>query len=517
MADRSAADMRYAAFLSYSHKDAAAARWLHRKLEAYRIPKRLIGSAGRHGPVPARLTPIFRDREELPAAGDLSETVRAALAASDALIILCSPNAAASPWVGREIAVYRELHPGRPVYAAIVAGEPAEAFPAELTAGGKIEPLAADLRKEGDGRRLGLLKLVAGLAGLNLDALVQRDAARRMRTVTAVTAGALAAMLVMAVMTTLALRARAEADRQRAEAEGLVEFMLTDLREGLRKVGRLDLHGTVNRRAIAYYAAQGDPGTLPDDSVKRRARVLLAMGEDDEKRGDGASALARFKEAHASTAESLERNPNDAEAVFAHSQSEYWLGYYAYLTQDWRRTGSHWQGYKRLADRLVAMDGTNREWLREAALAQGNLCTLAISMKAEPSRSVKICEEGVARMRRLHALMPDDQRTNQDLGNRLAWLGGAWKAAGHHEKALALFLEQEKLLEPLVRREPGDAHLLDQWMRTLLAIAEHLDAMGQRDKAMDYNLKARAVAERLIKLDPQNKRWRKWLNRLVEL
>src|SRR5688572_19879526 len=115
--DRGAA--RYAAFLSYSHKDAAAARWLHRKLETYRIPRRLVGTEGDRGTVPARLTPIFRDREELPAAGDLSEKVRAALAASDNLIILCSPNSAASPWVAKEISAFRGLHPGKPVFAAI--------------------------------------------------------------------------------------------------------------------------------------------------------------------------------------------------------------------------------------------------------------------------------------------------------------------------------------------------------------------------------------------------------------
>ena len=87
----------YRAFLSYSHRDAAQARALHRRLETYRIPRRLVGRDGDRGPVPARLAPIFRDREELPAAGDLSETVRAALARSGALIVICSPHSAASP------------------------------------------------------------------------------------------------------------------------------------------------------------------------------------------------------------------------------------------------------------------------------------------------------------------------------------------------------------------------------------------------------------------------------------
>jgi hypothetical protein len=38
-------------------------------------------------------------------------------------------------------------------------------------------------------------------------------------------------MLAVAALTILALTARAEAERQRVETEGPVEFMLTDLRD----------------------------------------------------------------------------------------------------------------------------------------------------------------------------------------------------------------------------------------------------------------------------------------------
>ena len=36
-------DPDYKAFISYSHADEAWARWLHRALEGYRVPRRLIG------------------------------------------------------------------------------------------------------------------------------------------------------------------------------------------------------------------------------------------------------------------------------------------------------------------------------------------------------------------------------------------------------------------------------------------------------------------------------------------
>jgi tetratricopeptide (TPR) repeat protein len=503
----------YTAFISYSHKDAAIGRWLHRKLEGYRLPKRLAGTEGTDGEVPARLIPIFRDRDELPAAGDLSEKVRAALAASRNLIIVCSPNSAASPWVAREITTFRELHPGRPIFTAIVDGEPDQCFSPALLEGG-VEPLAADLRKAGDGRRLGLLKLVAGLAGVGLDALVQRDAARRIRRVTWITAAAVAATLVMAIMTTVALTSRREAQLQRSQAEGLVEFMLTDLRDKLREVGRLDVHATVNQRAIAYYAAQGDLENLSDDSLERRARILQAMGEDDEKTRGPAAALPRFREAHAVTSEIVARHPEDPQAIYAHAQSEYWLGYMAYLVEDWSQAEARWRGYKALADRLLRVDPTNPTSLREQGYATGNLCTLAVDRKESPVKALRACSAAVRTMETIVSRNPTERKPIQDLGNRYAWLGGAWAAAGRPDKALAEFQKQERLLEPLVRRDPSDANLQDQWMRALMATAEHLHRMGRRTEAVGYNERARVVAEKLTAHDPSNARWRKWIERI---
>ena len=66
---------KYRAFISYSHRDERWAAWLHKSLERYRVPRRLVGRATPMGAVPARIAPVFRDREELPTATDLSRVV----------------------------------------------------------------------------------------------------------------------------------------------------------------------------------------------------------------------------------------------------------------------------------------------------------------------------------------------------------------------------------------------------------------------------------------------------------
>ena len=74
----------------------------------------------------------------------------------------------------------------------------------------------------------------------------------------AVTGGALAALLAMTGMTIFAIQSRNEAQHQQAEAEGLVEYMLTDLRSELKGVGRLDVMTKVNERAMDYYESGPD-------------------------------------------------------------------------------------------------------------------------------------------------------------------------------------------------------------------------------------------------------------------
>ena len=94
----------YRAFISYSHADTGWARWLHRALESFHIDKDLAGRETATGTIPPTLRPIFRDRDDFTAGKTLTEQTLAALDASAALIVICSPAAAKSHYVNEEIA-----------------------------------------------------------------------------------------------------------------------------------------------------------------------------------------------------------------------------------------------------------------------------------------------------------------------------------------------------------------------------------------------------------------------------
>jgi hypothetical protein len=127
---------KYRAFLSYSHRDKAWAKWLHAALESYRIDKDLYGRATTAGPVPKTLRPIFRDREDFSAGHSLTEHTLAALDAAQFLIVVCSPNAAQSGYVNEEVRRFKLLGRAARVIPVIVDGEPGnparECFPPAL-------------------------------------------------------------------------------------------------------------------------------------------------------------------------------------------------------------------------------------------------------------------------------------------------------------------------------------------------------------------------------------------------
>lgn len=231
---------KYWAFLSYSHRDAHWAAWLHKALESYKPPKYLVGRVTAHGVVPKRLAPIFRDREELASATDLGAAVNEALQQSACLIVICSPRAAQSKWVNDEILAFKRLGREDRILCLIVDGEPNasddpaqaqhECFPHALrfrlgTDGnlstGRTEPIAADARVGKDGRGNAKLKLIAGLLAVGFDELKQREQHRRNRQLLMIASGAMAGMVLTTGLAGVALIARDTAQRQtvRAEAE----------------------------------------------------------------------------------------------------------------------------------------------------------------------------------------------------------------------------------------------------------------------------------------------------------
>ena len=514
---------RYQAFLSYSHADTAQADWLHNAIERFVVPRGLVGRITANGVVPKSLSPIFRDRHELAASSDLGQTIRAAIKQSRFLIVLCSPAAAASRWVNEEILAFKKLHGERCVLAAIVGGEPwasempgreaEECFPPALrekfdrkgqATGKRAEPIAADLRERRDGREAGKLKLIAGMLGLGLDDLVRREQQRRQKRLTYIAAASIAGMTVASGLAVFAFDKRDEARDQRREAEGLVGFMLGDLREVLEPIGRLSALNAVGSRALAYFERQ-DKTELSDAALAQRSQALNLLGQIADARQDTNGALAGYREAMRSTAELLERAPDDPQRLFDHAQNVFYLGEIARDSGDARPAETAYREYKRLADRMVAIDPDQLKWRMEVLYAKENIGIVLLDQRrfAEATRLVE------------ESLLPMGSGVSVDSGNAdyqkeystlLAWLADSYSAGGQLERAIAV---REKQLAFLRRRSDGQSNVVfrQHLIPAHLGLANLFLAQGKIERGIEQLRLSVAESERLLPIEPDNAFW----------
>ena len=159
----------YFAFISYKSEDVEWAIWVQHELEHYHLP------ASYNGRVDVRqdLRPIFRDIDEL-SAGNLPEQIKQALDNSQNLIVICSPQAAKSPWVNQEVETFISLGKTYRIFPFIVEGSsPKEFFPpALLNLPKNEERLGGDVSK--NGKDAAFVKVVAGMLGVGFDSLWNR-------------------------------------------------------------------------------------------------------------------------------------------------------------------------------------------------------------------------------------------------------------------------------------------------------------------------------------------------------
>jgi tetratricopeptide (TPR) repeat protein len=520
----STSSLGYRAFISYSHRDQTWAQWLHKAIETYRVPSRLVGQTTASGVIPRRLAPIFRDRDELPSATDLGRKVNEAIAKSANLIVICSPAAATSRWVNEEVLAFKRLGRADRIFCLIIAGEPnatdlagrageecfCEALRFTVDASGRptrerTEPIAADARPGADGKANARLKLIAGMLDVGFDALKQREQQRRNRKWAALAAASFAGMLLTGGLSVYALRARHEAVAQRGEAEGLIEYMLGDLRKKLEPVGRLDVMDSVGERALAYYSAQ-DAGALDADSLGRRARALHLIGEVDDLRGNLDHALDVFEKAARSTSELLARAPNDGQRIFDHAQSVYWVGYVAFQRGQNDVAEKRFNEYRDLAERLVAIDPNKAEWQAEVGYAYSNLGTLLIK-EGRAAEAAAAFERSLAISAPLAKAAPDDATLQLEAAQSHAWLADAREKLGQFDVASAERVTELAIYDAILAKDRKNNDARRGELVAHNALARLSMEKGNPTEAIGQLRDATALAESLMRTEPDNTLW----------
>jgi tetratricopeptide (TPR) repeat protein len=499
------ASLQFKAYLSYSHKDEAWAVWLHRALETYRVPRNLVGAKTSAGIVPSRIRPVFRDREDLSSAADLAESVKQSLAESENLIVICSPEAGASHWVNEEIREFARLGRSNRIFCIIVDGDPADksslstCFPPALAEIGVIEPLAADTRKWADGKRVAKLKLIAGMLGLRLDELRQRDMQRRRKQQLLISLGVAAAV----ALTLMTVFSRISQKHEQEKAEQLASFVV-DLGERLQSDSDLETLALISTEATKNLQSL-DQDKLSPETGRKVALAVRQMGQVNQFRDKPQEALQAFIKSRDLLLNLQKKYPEDPQILYELGNAEFFIGNLYFKQGGMDKAINHMRNYFGLTQQLVATDPENPDWLIELSYAHNNLAALQIdSGKGIDDATLAHVDEATNLMEKVVALKPDDDEVIGGYAMVLAWAADAQLLACNIDEASKMRDQARMLAEQSSSQNPANNNLKQNLAFAMTGIARIQTMTGEYDLAKQNLSNSISILQLLADTDPSN-------------
>lgn len=519
---------RYRAFISYSHRDKSWASWLHKALEAYVIPKRLVGLTTAVGVTPRRLAPIFRDRDELASATDLGRKVNAALAQSECLVVICSPRSATSHWVNEEVLAFKRLGRSERLFCLIVDGEPeasdlpgraaeecfAPALRHQLGADGALshkrtEPIAADVRPGKDGKTNAKLKLIAGMLDIDFDALKRRELQRRVRRTAMLATIALSLMTVTTMLAITAVVARNAAvaashaaERRQKQAEDLVDFMLGDLNDKLAHAARSDIMEAVDDRAMIYFQAL-PTSDVTGEALAQRAKALEKIGSVRLDQGHLAAAMSSYQAALKLAVKLADAAPADTARQLACAEIWAFIGMTHWRLGQLDAAQLSFVSAQTLLQRAHLRDPNDIQLQFQLATIDNNIGHV-LETRGQLDDAMTQYRSMLQLTQGLVTAQPENTEWTAALGSAYNNLGKLALMRGELAAAVAHYVADDIIESALAARDPTDVSQRDN-MLTVRAILGRTQALtGDLTRGIDALQQAVDIATQLVAIDSSN-------------
>jgi tRNA A-37 threonylcarbamoyl transferase component Bud32/tetratricopeptide (TPR) repeat protein len=298
--------------------------------------------------------------------------------------------------------------------------------------------------------------------------------------------------------------------RGRATTEGLVQYLIEDLTEQLRPLGRLRLLDNVNRTVQRYY--QGFPmQQKPSDPLAGKAQfhlnhaaVLREMGRLDEAEGSARAAIALLE----TLAQKAPSDPQRAAALAeAHAELRNILTGPdpAEAMRHARQTVRFWGR----ACELDPSDGQAKAKLANSRLELGSVLQ-AQQKTAEAAEEIRIATE-------LLSALPDAQSASGPARDQLTlsfyYQGLIQFEQGDKEQARASFNRYLARTQEQARAsdDPADARVAQNLAIAHSHVGHALLDMGDAAVAREHFREYQRLAEQLQRLDPGNVNYRREL------
>lgn len=308
---------------------------------------------------------------------------------------------------------------------------------------------------------------------------------------------------------TIAVEARNEAERRRAQAEDLIGFMLGDLRKRLEPVGRLEILDEVGSKAMDYFAAVPE-ASLSDEELLRRSAALYQIGDVRIAQGNLEAAAPPLEESLALARALVERRPEDGERLFGLAQSHFWVGFVHWRRHDLDAARREFEAYLDVSNRLVAVDPARDDWRREIAYANSNLGSV-LEARGDLEGALARYRECLAVEQALLAKTPVDPDLRQSAAASHNLIGVVLRSLGRFEEALTQFRSELEIRRALLAAEPANATYQLRLGIGRAHVGHVLAAQGATDDAILEFEQAVSIYRALAARDAANANWRREL------
>ncbi|MBB3193198.1 nSTAND1 domain-containing NTPase [Roseateles terrae] len=342
------------------------------------------------------------------------------------------------------------------------------------------------------------------------DSLRRLRLQRRLRWVGTALVALLAAVAVVAAIA-YGRQARLAADRER-QSQRLASFMLGDLADQLRPIGKLSLLTRIGEQGVRLLAPADGAGESPAESLQR-AKALVVIGEVNSSRGKGRTDVAL--EALDAARRLLLDHPPTPEVDLADyyktlGASAFWMGQMALDAGDGRSAMRWFDAYRQACV-------TWREALPEDATAQmewgyavNSLGSTAFQ-QADWAEAQRWFEQALKQKREALERQPDSRTIRASVGASEVWLAKVALVRGDPRSALVRLDTARNIHLELLRMDPDERSRDRQVAVIDLRRADAIRAMGREDVAVATMRAAVQRIEASVAQDPDNDYWRKEL------
>lgn len=296
--------------------------------------------------------------------------------------------------------------------------------------------------------------------------------------------------------------ARTEAEFRRDLAEGLVVFLVEDLREQLEGVNRTDLLAGVGTKVVEYFEAV-PPEQLSKLEREVRARAFYQLGQVHFSMGDLTQAYAHFQSSKVYGEELVSGQEADPERLFDLAQAQFYLGYVHYERRELESARSFFEAYLASARQGLVLDPGDRRWSLEERYALSTLGSLLREEGDLPGAQTQFLKLSEAWERQCSGTEVSDTDL-EEWADALSLAASVASALDQTEKSVEGYLREIEVRDRLKTESMEARH------RRAIAhnnLAGLLYVTGTIHAAVEHSRRAGVLLGRLVEHDPQNTLW----------